>query len=82
MDKFGPAGITALIHHLTIAYVYPCYNFYVDDDVPLTLPEINYLMSYVSQNSLAKRIKRKKYEKVEEDKEEKRREEKKRIRKV
>jgi hypothetical protein len=47
MDKFGPAGITALNHHLTIVYVYPCYIFYVDDDVPLTLPEINYLMSYV-----------------------------------
>ncbi len=44
MDKFGPAGNTALNHHLTIVYDYPCYIFYVDDDVPLTLPEIN-LMS-------------------------------------
>jgi hypothetical protein len=47
MDKFGPAGITALIHHRTLVCVYLCYNYYVDDDVPLTLPEINYLMSYV-----------------------------------
>jgi hypothetical protein len=25
--NFGPAGITALTHHLTIVYVYPCYTF-------------------------------------------------------
>ncbi len=44
MDKFGPGGITAPSHHLI------CLCFFLqllNDDVPLIITEINYLMSYV-----------------------------------
>jgi hypothetical protein len=48
MDKFGPADNTALCHHL-IAFVriHACKEYEFFDDVSLTLPGINYLMSYV-----------------------------------
>ena len=47
MDKYGPAGIEAPSHHLTFVCVYFLLQLLNDDDVPLILPEINYLMSYV-----------------------------------